>query len=133
MSRGIRGTGECKAEFDSRMATIQKLQAECIGEEGPIPADAWVNPRDREAELRSEVTKLCNWINDDPRVRRNLDGNRYGEVLKFRDRLPEHGVWAKVEMMLTVRKAQNSAERKRQVREQRESAVLIIIDSESEG
>jgi len=131
MSKAIRGTGEFNIEFDKRMEAIQKLYTECFGEEGHLPADSCTDPYAREAELASEVARLCDWINGDPSVRRNLNGKRYLEVLEFRRCLPEHRVWGKIETMLRTRQAQNSVERKRQIKEQREARAVVSVDAES--
>jgi len=84
-----------------------------------------------EEALASEVARLCDWIGGDPCVRRNLDGTRYREVFAFRACIPEHPVWSKVETMLRTREAQNSIERKRQIKEQREARAAVSADAES--
>lgn len=121
MSRAIRGTGKFNVEFDRRTETIQKLYAECFDEEGRLAVDPGGDPGVRVAELESEVEKLCDWINSDPSVRRNLDGRHFVELLKYRRCRPEHEVWSKVVMMIRTRMAQNSAGRKYLLWEQREA------------
>jgi hypothetical protein len=109
MSKAVKGSGVISAEFDQRMQAVQKLKEELASNE----------------EISFEFSKICDWISASPTVRRNLNGQRLKEIIQCRDFCSNHEVWPKVEVMLQTRHAQNSVERKRQLRLERESKPVV--------
>jgi len=100
MNHAVRGDGAVRLEFDERVRMIEEL-------------------KDESAEIA--VRELLDWINNDAKVRRNLNGRRYEKLVDYIDQAPDHAVWAKVEVMIQTRQLQNSVARKLQIRAQREA------------
>jgi hypothetical protein len=121
MSLAIRGKGEFNAEFDRRMESIERLATECLGSEAYAVSDPLADSNIRRAELESKLDELCDWINADPKVRRNLNKERYLRLSRYQHYRPSHQVWEKVATMLRTRETQNSIARKNLLREQREA------------
>jgi hypothetical protein len=100
MSKSIHGSGEVGIEFDKRIEMIEEL-------------------RDESAAIA--VRELLDWINNDSKVRRNLDAKRYEKLLDYLDQASDHAAWEKVAVMLQTRQAQNSVARKNELILQREA------------
>jgi hypothetical protein len=114
MSRAIHGTGEFNSAFDKKMEAIQKLKDELASED----------------ELSFEVKKICDWINSDSKVRRNLNAQRFRELSEYRHCCPNHDAWEKIELMIRTREAQNSVARKKALKEQHGRQPVASVDFE---